>query len=60
MSTILPEGEDLRKAIKWISSNLEDDPGQSINKLIEKAVFTYDLSPKDGDFLFNFFHKKKA
>ena len=60
MSTTLPEGEDLKKAIKWISSCLEDTPDQPISKLVEKAVFTYDLSPKDADFLFNFFHKRKG
>ena len=58
MPTIMPEGEDIKKAIKWISSNLEDNPSQSINKLVEKAVFTFDLSPKDADFLINFFHKR--
>ncbi len=60
MTTALPEGEDIRKAIKWISSCLEDNPDQSVNKLVEKAVFTFDLSPKDADFLFNFFSKRKA
>ncbi len=58
MSTIMPEGEEIRSAIKWISMNLEEDPGQSVNKLIEKAVFKYDLSPADNEFLFNFFKKK--
>lgn len=59
MTTIIPEGEDLQRAIKWISSHLEENPSQSINKLIEKAVFTFDLSPKDADFLSNFYSKKK-
>jgi hypothetical protein len=58
MPTIMPEGEEIKKAIKWVSSNLEDNPNQSINKLVEKAVFTFDLSPKDADFLINFFHKR--
>ncbi len=58
MTTIMPEGEDLQKAVKWISAHLEENPSQSINKLIEKAVFTFDLSPKDADFLLNFYRKK--
>ena len=59
-NTTMPEGEDVRKAIKWISSHLEDNPDQSVRLLVEKAVFTFDLSPKDADFLFNFFYKRKA
>ena len=58
MTTIMPEGEELQRAIKWISGNLDDDPKQSINKLVEKAVFKFDLSPKDADFLLNFYKKK--
>jgi len=58
MSTLMPEGDEIRKAIKWVSSHLEDNPSQSINKLVEQAVFTFDLSPKDADFLINFFHKR--
>ncbi len=58
MTTIMPEGEELQRAIKWISGNLDEDPNQSINKLVEKAVFKFDLSPKDADFLLNFYKKK--
>jgi hypothetical protein len=60
MSTIMPEGEDLQRAIKWISSNLEDNPNQPIFPLVEKAVFKFDLSPKDSDFLMTFFRKRKS
>lgn len=58
MSTIIPEGEDIQRAIKWISANLDENPSQSKNKLIEQAVFKFDLSPKDADFLLNFYSKK--
>lgn len=58
MSTIMPEGEEIRSAIKWVSMNLEDNPNQPIAKLIEKAVFKFDLSPMDNEFLLNFFKKK--
>lgn len=59
MTTIIPEGEDLQRAIKWISSHLDEDPKQSLSKLVDKAVFTFDLSPKDADFLLNFYSKRK-
>lgn len=60
MSTIMPEGEDLQRAVKWISSNLEDNPNQALMPLVEKAVFKFDLSPKDSEFLMTFFRKSKS
>jgi hypothetical protein len=51
----LPEGEDLRRAVKWISAGLQDDPNQKIMPLIEQAIFKYDLAPKDAEFLINFY-----
>lgn len=54
----MPEGDEIRNAIKWISMNLEENANQSINKLIEKAALKYDLSPADSEFLMNFFRKK--
>ncbi len=60
MSTIMPEGEDLQRAVKWISSNLEDKPNQPLMPLVEKAVFKFDLSPKDSEFLMTFFRKSKS
>ncbi len=58
MSTIMPEGENIQKAIKWISSNIEDGGSQPIHMLIEKAVFKFDLSPKDTEFLMGFFKNR--
>jgi len=57
----MPEAENVQKAIKWISSNIEENGSQPLHKLIESAVFKFDLSPKDTDFLMGFFrnHNKK-
>jgi hypothetical protein len=60
MANIMPEGENIKKAIKWISSNLEEKDYQPLPILIEKAVFKFDLSPKDADFLTGFFGKRKV
>ena len=58
MSQIQPEGEEIRKAIKWISANL--DEGKTKSKLIEEAALKFDLSPAQTDFLLNFFSKKQG
>lgn len=53
--SIIPEGEQLRKAIKWISDERVDNPGAALFTLIEKACLKFDLPPKDGEFLMHFF-----
>jgi hypothetical protein len=59
MATIMPEGEAIRKAVKWISDKLLDDPNKSVQKLINEAVMRFDLSPKDTVFLTDFYSKDK-
>jgi hypothetical protein len=58
MTYPLPEGEDLRRAVKWISASLQEQPGEPLHRLVEQATFKFDLSPKDGEYLLNFFRKK--
>jgi hypothetical protein len=60
MATILPEGEEIRRAIKWISARREDCPGMPLQKLIEEAALQFDLSPLDEEFLTGFFRKGKT
>ena len=59
MSETLPHGEDIRKAVKWISENLKEDPEQSVKKLINEAILHFDLSPGDSEFLMNFYKEGK-
>lgn len=56
--TIEPEGEDLRKATRWISDERLSNPGASLTNLIEQACVKFDLPPKDAEFLTRFFAKK--
>jgi hypothetical protein len=60
MKTIMPEGEDIKRAIKWISARREDAPEMPLQKLIEEAAFQFDLSPLDQEFLTGFFRTKKT
>jgi hypothetical protein len=57
MTTIMPEGENIRKAVKWISSELQENPTKSLQKLVNDAVLRFDLSPKDAEFLTSFYRK---
>ncbi len=58
MATIMPKGDKLRQAVKWISENLKEDGKASIPLLIEKAALQFNLSPKDEDFLHSFYKEK--
>lgn len=49
--TILPSGENLRRAVKWISERRQDDPPPPMTKLLDEAALRYDLSPVDQEWL---------
>ncbi len=51
----LPEGELLRKAVRWISEQQEMVPRPSLAKLLDEAGERFNLSPKDSQFLYTFF-----
>ncbi len=53
--SILPEGEQLRRAVKWISDERLENPDARLFKLIEDACLKFDLSPNDAEFLTHFF-----
>jgi hypothetical protein len=57
MTTVMPEGEALRRAVKWISAEINDNPDKSVQKLVNEAVTRFDLSPKDTEFLMSFYKK---
>jgi hypothetical protein len=56
--SIQPEGEDLRKATRWISDERLGRPEANLLELIEKASVKFNLSPQDTEFLTNFYSKK--
>jgi hypothetical protein len=58
--SIQPEGEDLRKAVRWISEQRQCEPGINANKLAEEAGIKFDLSPKDAAVLAKIIREEKA
>jgi hypothetical protein len=60
MTTIIPQGDDLRKAVKWISEERLGSPERKLAKLVEEASLKFDLSPGDAEFLFKFFKKEQG
>jgi len=57
MTTIMPEGEAIKKAVKWVSSMIEEQGMQHVQRFINEAILKFDLSPKDAEFLIQFYKK---
>jgi hypothetical protein len=51
MATVQPKGENLRKAVKWISEERQTTPDRSYQSLIEEACLRFNLSPMDAQYL---------
>jgi hypothetical protein len=54
MPTVQPEGEDLRKAVKWISEERKYNPEAKSSQLIEEACLKF-----DAEYLLNFLKQEK-
>jgi hypothetical protein len=59
MHDLLPDGEDLRRAVKWVSGNLQENPDRLVQPLVQEAIFKFDLSPRDAEFLIEFFRQRE-
>ena len=59
MSSTMPEGAAIRKAVQWISK-MREEGNTPLPNLIEQASVRFNLSPKDSDFLTRFFTEGKA
>lgn len=59
MTTIMPEGSNLKKAITWIDEMQKDNTDKKLIQLIDEAGMRFNLAPKDSDFLFRFYTEKK-
>lgn len=60
MHDLLPDGEDVRRAVRWVSGNLQENPEQPVQPLVREAIFKFDLSPRDAEFLIGFFNQRKG
>ena len=59
MTTIQPDGEMIRKAVKWISEERQTDQTKNHQQLIEAAALRFNLSPMEVEYLNNFFKTEK-
>lgn len=54
---LLPEGTLLRRAVRWIGERRVEDPGLSLDHLVDEAGKRFDLTPLDEEFLLRNFRR---
>ena len=59
MTVVGPEGENVRKAVQWISDKRQYEGGGPLANIIEEASQRFNLSPKDEEFILRFFKGKE-
>jgi hypothetical protein len=57
---ILPHGEHVRRAVRWISDRRRDEVQPSSLKLVSEASFRFDLSPLEEEWLLHTFGTPSA
>jgi len=57
MSDVLPEGEALRRAVRWISEQLATRHEPPPLALIDEAATRFDLTPLQAEYLLGFYRK---
>ncbi len=58
--SILPHGEKLRKAVKWISDKKQYESETDSSKLIQQAGLKFNLSPKEEAYLERFIKESES
>lgn len=53
MTTVMPQSELMRKAVAWVAE--KKAAGEPLAKILDEAGMRFNLSPKDQDFLRDFF-----
>jgi hypothetical protein len=59
MTTIMPKGERVRQAVKWISAERMEDDKKPMKKLIQEAALKFNLSPKEELELTHFYREER-
>jgi hypothetical protein len=51
MAGMLPEGDGIRRALRWLSDRRLEDPSAPRMRLIDEASTRFDLTPVEVEFL---------
>ncbi len=53
--SIYPESAAVKKAVKWISEQRQENPQTPLKKLVLEAATRFNLNPREEEFLWRFF-----
>lgn len=59
MRELMPEGQDFRQAVKWVSEKLQENPEKKVQHFVNDATLKFNLTPKDAELLIDFFLQRK-
>jgi hypothetical protein len=48
---VMPQGEGLRRALRWLDDRVREEPRADRSKLVSEASVRFDLTPMEEDFL---------
>lgn len=54
MTTVMPKGDRIKNAVKWVSEQRQADPGKAPTAIADEATLKFDLSPTEAEFLLKF------
>ncbi len=49
--SIMPHGDEIRKAVTWISEMRMEKPATDPQKLVDQACLKFNLSPLEAEYL---------
>jgi hypothetical protein len=55
--SIQPQGEEVRRAVKWVAEQIEYEPQKKLAGILEEAGLRFDLSPLEMEFLQRFYRE---
>lgn len=58
MSDWLPQGEKLRRAVRFLSERAEEDPSLGRATLLDEATARFDLTPREAELLADFWRRR--
>jgi hypothetical protein len=57
MSEIMPTGEALRRAVRYVSDQLQENADRPLLSLVDEASQRFDLTPKQSEYLLRFYRE---
>jgi len=60
VSELLPEGENVRRALRWIAERRREEPEQKLGRLLDQAMRRFDLSPIQCERLLEHYRADRA